>query len=68
MIKLILTYIVAIFLDYLLRGQLEFLNKKYDVVTVYGRDQNFEEVNQREGVKTIVIEIKRKIVFYFCRY
>ncbi len=59
--KLIRTSTVAISLDYLLKGQLAFLQKNYEVLAVSGQDEHLEAVNQREGVKTQSLVMQRKI-------
>jgi glycosyltransferase involved in cell wall biosynthesis len=59
--KLIRTSTVAISLDYLLKGQLSFLQKHYEVLAVSGDDIHLEEVAQREKVRTIGLEMQRNI-------
>lgn len=59
--KLIRTSTVSISLDYLLKGQLSFLQKHYEVLAVSGNDIHLEEVAQREKVRTIGIEMQRNI-------
>jgi len=59
--KLIRTATVAMSLDYLLRGQLAFLQKKYVVVAVSGNDAHLEAVADREGVQTMAITMQRNI-------
>ena len=49
--KLIRTSTVAITLDYLLKGQLMFLNNHYDVLVASGTDSNLKNVVLREGVR-----------------
>ena len=61
MAKLIRTSTVAVSLDYLLKGQLAFLKKDYEVLAVSGQDEHLEAVANREGVKTITVEMQRKI-------
>jgi hypothetical protein len=46
-IKLIRTATVSISLDYLLKGQLHFLNQHLDVVAVSGEDEHLREVAER---------------------
>lgn len=59
--KLIRTATVAMSLDYLLKGQLAFLNKKYDVVAVSGADEHLEAVASREKVRTVSVPMQRPI-------
>jgi hypothetical protein len=59
--KLIRTSTVAISLDYLLKGQLSFLQNYYEVIAVSGNDIHLEEVAQREKVKTISVVMQRNI-------
>jgi glycosyltransferase involved in cell wall biosynthesis len=59
--KLIRTSTIALSLDYLLKGQLAFLNNHYEVVAVSGKDAHLENVAQREGVRTINVEMQRAI-------
>jgi len=59
--KIIRTSTVAISLDYLLKGQLAFLQKKYEVLAVSGHDKHLEIVSLREGVKISGLEMQRKI-------
>lgn len=59
--KIIRTSTQAISLNYLLKGQLHFLNQNYDVIGVSGEDHHLKEVRIREKIKTISIEMQRKI-------
>ena len=59
--KLIRTSTIAISLDYLLRGQLEFLNNHYDVLAASGTDVHLENVALREGVRVDNIPMQRAI-------
>ncbi len=59
--KLIRTATVPISLDYLLKGQLSFLQNHYEVIAVSGNDIHLEEVAQREKVRTIGLEMQRSI-------
>ncbi|TDD75940.1 glycosyltransferase family 4 protein [Flavobacterium caseinilyticum] len=59
--KIIRTATVALSLNYLLRGQLAFLNGYYDVIAVSGADDDLMQVAAREKVSTIGIEMQRKI-------
>ena len=59
--KLIRTSTVSMSLDYLLKGQLSFLQNYYEVIAVSGNDIHLEEVAQREKVKTISVVMQRNI-------
>ena len=59
--KLIRTATVAISLDILLKGQLQFLNESYDVIAVSGDDEHLQTVKNREGVAVKDVAIKRNI-------
>jgi glycosyltransferase involved in cell wall biosynthesis len=59
--KVVRTSTVAMSLNYLLKGQLEFLNKEFEVIAVSGHDENLKEVALREKVQVYPIEIQRKI-------
>jgi len=59
--KLIRTSTVAISLDYLLKGQLNYLQKYFDVVAVSGQDEHLENVAQREKVRTVGVLMSRQI-------
>lgn len=60
-IKIIRTATVAMSLDYLLKGQLAFLNTHYEVVAVSGDDDHLANVAHREGVRTVAVKMERKI-------
>lgn len=59
--KVIRTATVAISLDILLKGQLQFLNQQFNVIAISGNDVHLENVQSREGVQTIAIKIERQI-------
>jgi glycosyltransferase involved in cell wall biosynthesis len=59
--KLIRTSTIAMSLDFLLKGQLAFLNKEYDVVAVSGQDKHLQNVANREGVRTEAVGMQRNI-------
>jgi glycosyltransferase involved in cell wall biosynthesis len=59
--KLIRTATIALSLDYLLKGQLAFLNEKYDVVAVSGADEHLKTVASREKVRTVSVPMQRPI-------
>ncbi len=59
--KLIRTSTIALSLDLLLNGQLEFLGRHYEVVAVSGDDQHLQNVRVREKVRTYGICMQRQI-------
>ncbi|MCW2119418.1 glycosyltransferase family 4 protein [Flavobacterium sp. 7A] len=59
--KIIRTSTVALSLNVLLKGQLSFLNKYYEVIAVSGVDENLEEVATREMVKISDVKMHRTI-------
>lgn len=59
--KLIRVSTIALSLDVLLKGQLAFLNKYFEVVAVSGEDEHLKTVRKREGVNTIDVKIQRQI-------
>ena len=59
--KLIRISTVALSLDVLLKGQLDFLNKYYNVIAVSGHDSHLEAVSKREKVSTIDVKMQRQI-------
>ncbi|RBN49494.1 glycosyltransferase family 1 protein [Flavobacterium psychrolimnae] len=48
-------------LNYLLKGQLSFLNEHYEVIAVSGEDHHLHEVRERENVRTENVKIQRNI-------
>lgn len=52
---------VPMSLNILLKGQLKFLNKHFDVTAISGPGKDLGELKSREGVKVHSIEIQRKI-------
>jgi glycosyltransferase involved in cell wall biosynthesis len=59
--KLIRTTTVALSLDYLLKGQLSFLNNHYEVVGVSGLDNHLDTVAKREDIRTEAVAMQRAI-------
>lgn len=60
--KLIRVAAVPTSLDLLLRGQLQFLNKHYEVVGVASPDKKLHRrISEREGIRTVELEIERRI-------
>lgn len=51
--KFIRTSTVPISLNYLIKGQLLFLQNDFEVVAVSGEDDHLEQVREREGVCTV---------------
>lgn len=52
---------VPMSLNLLLKGQLEFLNEKFDVTAISGAGKDLDIVAEREGVKVHPIEMHREI-------
>lgn len=59
--KVIRTSTIALSLNILLKGQLSFLKKYYNVIAVSGDDKDLRIVENREGVKTQNIKMQRQI-------
>jgi glycosyltransferase involved in cell wall biosynthesis len=59
--KIIRTSTVAMSLNYLLKGQLAFLNKHYEVVGVSGHDSDLDIVAKREKIRIVSIVMSRSI-------
>lgn len=59
--KIIRTSTIAMSLNLLLKGQLSFLSKHYDVVAVSGYDNDLELVKNREKVAVKDIKMERQI-------
>lgn len=59
--KIIRTATVALSLDFLLKGQLAFLQQQYEVVAVSGNDEHLQTVANREQVRTVNIPMQRNI-------
>lgn len=59
--KLIRIATVASSLDILLKGQLSFLNKYFEVIVVSGQDSHLDKLFSREKVKTIDVAFQRHI-------
>jgi len=60
-VKLIRISTVAFTLDVLLKGQLRFLNKYFQVVAVSGEDKHLQNIKEREGVQIHSVKMKRRI-------
>lgn len=59
--KIIRISTIPISLNILLKGQLNFLNKYFEVIAVSGEGHHLEEVSKREKVKTHPIKMERHI-------
>lgn len=63
-VKIIRTTTVPRSFKELLRGQLQFLSQYYDVVAVSGNSDSLLEVSDREGVRVVSIEMRRRISIF----
>lgn len=61
MLKLIRTSTIPASLENLLKGQLKMLSKYYNVLAVSSPGDDMETIEEREGVRTIAIPMKRRI-------
>ncbi len=59
--KLLRVTTVPVSLNILLKGQLKFLNKYFNVIAVSGEGEDLQEVQKREGVRTVSANMKREI-------
>ena len=59
--KLIRTSTIAMSLDFLLKGQLAFLNQHFEVVAVSSDNEHLSVVKQREEVRTVGLKMQRNI-------
>lgn len=59
--KIIRTSTVAMSLDFLLKGQLAFLNQYFEVIAVSGDDEHLNAVAEREQVRTVAVSMQRSI-------
>lgn len=59
--KIIRSSTVAMSLDFLLKGQLAFLNQYFEVIAVSGYDEHLNAVAKREKVRTISVPMQRNI-------
>lgn len=59
--KIFRTATIALSLNYLLKGQLAFLSKDFEVVAVSGLDKDLKRVADREGVRIKSVSIERHI-------
>jgi hypothetical protein len=60
-VKIIRTSTVALSLNILLKGQLSFLNKHFEIIAVSGQDEHLQKVHEREKVKTTALVMQRSI-------
>lgn len=59
--KIIRTSTIPLSLNVLLKGQLAFLGKHFDIIGISSKGDLLDEVSAREGVKVIPIEMERGI-------
>lgn len=59
--KLIRTSTISFSINYLLKGQLSFLNQYFEVVAVSGEDYHLQAVANREKVRVVPLTIQRSI-------
>lgn len=59
--KIVRTSTIPLSLNVLLKGQLKFLSEFYDIVGISSEGQLLDEVKQREGIKTIEVNMERGI-------
>lgn len=59
--KIIRMTTVAGSLHGLLKGQLHFMNDHYEVIAISGKSYWLDQVNENEGVRTISVDMSRKI-------
>lgn len=60
-LKLIRVTTISLSLNVLLKGQLSFLNRFYEVIGIASDREMLDEVAKREGIRTIVVAMKREI-------
>ncbi|MCO7355842.1 glycosyltransferase family 4 protein [Riemerella anatipestifer] len=59
--KLIRLSTIPLSMNVLLKGQLAFFNKSFEVIAVSGGGKDLSEVKEREGVRAIELKMERKI-------
>ncbi|MGA6119770.1 glycosyltransferase family 4 protein [Sphingobacterium anhuiense] len=59
--KIIRTSTIPLSLNVLLKGQLSFLNKHFDIIGISSKGELLDEVSKREGVLVIPVEMERGI-------
>ncbi|WP_291098300.1 MULTISPECIES: glycosyltransferase family 4 protein [unclassified Empedobacter] len=59
--KLIKTSTIPLSLNVLLKGQLKFFSKKFNVIGISSEGEDLIEVEKREGIKTIAVDMERGI-------
>jgi glycosyltransferase involved in cell wall biosynthesis len=59
--KVVRTSTISVSLNILLKGQLKFLNSFFEVVGISSEGDLLDEVRQREGIRTIAINMERGI-------
>ena len=60
-VKLIRIATVPISINFLLKGQMRFLNKYFEVVGISSNGEELETMGKREGVKVIGVDMERRI-------
>lgn len=60
-VKIIRISTVPISLNILLKGQLKFLSKKFEIIGLSSQGNDLIEVGKREGIKTIAVDMERGI-------
>ncbi|MDB9874308.1 glycosyltransferase family 4 protein [Flavobacteriaceae bacterium] len=63
-IKVVRVSTVAMSLDILLKGQLKYLNKYFQVIAVASKDNHLNNIRNREGVETKSLKMKRHISIF----
>ncbi|AZA85292.1 glycosyltransferase family 1 protein [Chryseobacterium lactis] len=64
MLKIIRVSTVPLSLNVLLKGQLAFLNKYFDIIAVSGKGKHLDIVKEREKIKVVPVEMERKISLF----
>lgn len=59
--KLIKSATVPLSLNVLLKGQLKFLSEHFEIIGVSSTGSELSEVKEREGIKTIIVDMQRNI-------
>lgn len=59
--KIIRTSTIPLSLNVLLKGQLSFLNRHFDIIGISSKGELLDEVSKREGVVVIPVEMERGI-------
>lgn len=59
--KIIRSSTIPLSLNVLLKGQLKFLNKKFEIIGISSNGIELNDVKSREGIKTIAVDMERGI-------